>query len=648
IIRYKSSRVCSLNIIIRAINSDSVSSDYEYVLNVSSTPQASLRVPSVVVKDEKFNIMASLLISDDKPTLIYRYDFNGDRRFDYSETVQAGKSSVIKDFSFPELGYHTVFVEITDSKTNKKYSKLRRILVNEPPKVTFKITPESGNLGTKFTLLVNCNGACDSVNQMIMQLDMSRDGKWEQIQGGTLLESKQFPYQWKKPGTYQLRLIVSNKIDVSDTLFREVVVNQVIQVKSISSVDTANVGDTVRFTCNMDSSSAPVKYYEWSFEESSVFATTTQNNISRVFSNEGKYVVSCRVVDQNGTVTLIQKEIVVRKSVVKIGAGGPYKADINKEFGVEEKISDPDKRIIRYSWDFDGDNKPEWTSDSSSKARHVFRRSGKYVIRLSAELKNGEIVRDSSTVTVVNSKPIAKAGEDILSKSGRNVKLEGIGEDKDSNIVRYEWDFDGDGKADWSSAENGIVKHEFEVYSNAVFTVIDSDSAKVSDTIRIIICPEGMVTVENGKFCVDKYEWPNKKGETPSVKITYSEAQKKCAESGKRLCTPQEWETACQSGKKRNDYPYGSKYKPENCNTMGNPSVKNSLTVSGNFTSCVGDFQIYDMSGNVAEWVESPKKANPYVYGGSWQNSEEGSKCNSRIELEDGIKYFYAGFRCCK
>ena len=47
-------------------------------------------------------------------------------------------------------------------------------------------------------------------------------------------------------------------------------------------------------------------------------------------------------------------------------------------------------------------------------------------------------------------------------------------------------------------------------------------------------------------FCIDKYEWPNKKGELPKVMMTFWDAKKSCEANGKRLCTSSEHTFACE------------------------------------------------------------------------------------------------------
>jgi len=156
-----------------------------------------------------------------------------------------------------------------------------------------------------------------------------------------------------------------------------------------------------------------------------------------------------------------------------------------------------------------------------------------------------------------------------------------------------------------------------------------------------------MQTIESEKFCIDTYEYPNKKGETPLLNVTYTQARESCQKQGKRLCTPHEWESACRNEKEKNSYPYGKNYIKERCNTLGNPVVKNKVSESGFFYDCRGDAGVFDMSGNAAEWTES-QGGEPYVYGGSWQSGENESTCGSKLQLQGGGKYFYVGFRCCK
>jgi len=91
-----------------------------------------------------------------------------------------------------------------------------------------------------------------------------------------------------------------------------------------------------------------------------------------------------------------------------------------------------------------------------------------------------------------NEPPTARI-DDITfpARANRTLTFEGAGSDTDGSIVRYEWDFDGDGTYDWNSTENGITTHSFTLPGNYTpsFKVKDdggnwSVEANVSLTVR--------------------------------------------------------------------------------------------------------------------------------------------------------------------
>ncbi len=160
-----------------------------------------------------------------------------------------------------------------------------------------------------------------------------------------------------------------------------------------------------------------------------------------------------------------------------------------------------------------------------------------------------------------------------------------------------------------------------------------------------LFCPEGMVLVDLPpgagdkpffKVCIDKYEYPNKKGEMPTGDVSFTEAQKKCRQQGKRLCTVTEWQWAC-SGREGYDYPYGWTFSEEACNTEGIQDPEES----GSYRSCVSKFGAYDMVGNKFEWVRG-ENGKPMLMGGPR------SKCQSVSSGAGGKAKPQTGFRCCK
>jgi formylglycine-generating enzyme required for sulfatase activity len=122
----------------------------------------------------------------------------------------------------------------------------------------------------------------------------------------------------------------------------------------------------------------------------------------------------------------------------------------------------------------------------------------------------------------------------------------------------------------------------------------------------------------------------NGRGVVPQAYLSYHSAKRACERAGKRLCTEAEWERACRGQENRN-FPYGDAFREPPCNVsqLQHPAfVLHSLSSSGHLDprlnllvaggeepvlwltgsseqckSRWGDDAIYDMVGNLDEWV---------------------------------------------
>ncbi len=85
--------------------------------------------------------------------------------------------------------------------------------------------------------------------------------------------------------------------------------------------------------------------------------------------------------------------------------------------------------------------------------------------------------------------PTAIAGQDVSISPGGTVQFSGAGTDDDGTIIKYEWDFDGDGVYEWSSEENGITTFLFnnEGTYTATLRVTDNDGKTGIDSITITV-----------------------------------------------------------------------------------------------------------------------------------------------------------------
>jgi formylglycine-generating enzyme required for sulfatase activity len=166
-------------------------------------------------------------------------------------------------------------------------------------------------------------------------------------------------------------------------------------------------------------------------------------------------------------------------------------------------------------------------------------------------------------------------------------------------------------------------------------------------------------------FCIDRFEYPNKRGEYPVLFVNWNEANQLCEDDGKRLCSETEWTFACE-GEEAMPYPYGYVRDEEACvvdktwvpyfpkafstpeGTMHELDRLWQGAASGARPRCKSPFGVYDMTGNVDEWTRSSStEGRPSVLkGGYWGPVR--TRCRPSTRAHGELHAFYQqGLRCC-
>jgi formylglycine-generating enzyme required for sulfatase activity len=185
-------------------------------------------------------------------------------------------------------------------------------------------------------------------------------------------------------------------------------------------------------------------------------------------------------------------------------------------------------------------------------------------------------------------------------------------------------------------------------------------------------CPRDMARV--GMSCMDRYEAPNRRGAMPLVMQSASDAETWCASRGKRLCTEDEWISACEGNQKR-QYPYGGSHEEGRCNddkvwkqvdetilskwpapeAQEHTKTLYQAAASGSKRGCMSEDRVYDLTGNVEEWVTRTRQhANNHrtiLIGCYWSGCYGGGKptCHSTNAAHGPeFRFYETGFRCCK
>ncbi len=153
------------------------------------------------------------------------------------------------------------------------------------------------------------------------------------------------------------------------------------------------------------------------------------------------------------------------------------------------------------------------------------------------------------------------------------------------------------------------------------------------------------------------------KPEFAAMSVSWDEAVAYCKWAGKRLPTEAEWEKAGRGEGKRK-YPWGEKFVTNGANVDGAEDGYKYLASPGSFEVGRSPYGIFDMTGNVAEWVadtydEGYYRKSPYrdpkgpvdgdlkvVRGGSWRETEHNARLSKRFAAKHWRTDITIGIRC--
>jgi len=228
---------------------------------------------------------------------------------------------------------------------------------------------------------------------------------------------------------------------------------------------------------------------------------------------------------------------------------------------------------------------------------------------------------------------------------------------------------------------------------------VDRTAAIMSTNAR---CPAEMALVDD-RVCVDRWEaslvqrvpggvekaWSpflpidgresgvravSRPGVIPQGYISGRQAAEACSASGKRLCSADEWEHACR-GPSNFQFPYGAERRAGACNDDVRPvhpvaevsqllgiqrdrmwreamnetlinQLPDTLLPTGSRAECTNAYGVYDMVGNLHEWIDDPD--GTFRGGYYMDTTKNGDGCSYRTMAHDFTYHDYStGFRCC-
>lgn len=147
--------------------------------------------------------------------------------------------------------------------------------------------------------------------------------------------------------------------------------------------------------------------------------------------------------------------------------------------------------ISLYEWDFDGNGTYDWSSPSSPNTVYTYKQLGAFNPTIKVTSPTGKTLTDTIAITVQHPLIATANASPATGVAPLKVTFIGSGIDQTGTITKYEWDFNGDGIYDWSSAfsQNAYYTYARRGTYTAVLRLTDNNGYTDAENIVITVNP---------------------------------------------------------------------------------------------------------------------------------------------------------------
>lgn len=279
---------------------------------------------------------------------------------------------------------------------------------------------------------------------------------------------------------------------------------------------------TVNFVTKAEYTDGAIMRYRWDFQGDGVFDTSDPGarDYSRVFTTKGTFNAVLEVTnDKNQVATKTVPIVVTGNPPVATASLNPSNGPIPLMVNFTGSGTDADGTIAKFEWDFDGNGTFDFTSTTTGNTTNTFSTAGTYNAIFRVTDNEGLTATATVTTTAVRAGPpgspiatITNPANPITVNAASTVSFSGTGSDPGGSITKYEWDFNGDGVYEYSSATTastsfkydspGIYTAKLRVTDNSGLTGIDTTDITVNLPVTLSLSADTCKPLDGGTISV--------------------------------------------------------------------------------------------------------------------------------------------------
>ena len=364
-------------------------------------------------------------------------------------------------------GPHTITVRATDT-AGQPGEALVEFTVNSPP-----VANAGGNrtVPEATTVSFDASGSTDTEASIYAY-------QWT-FDDGTTTDGIAPSHHYPQDGVYSVALMVTDTAGSTHTDSIEVTVLDLAPAAAFNWYpEPQDEGFLVEFTD--ESTGYPDAIVSWNWDFGGL-DTSTEQNPSFTFADDGAYTVTLTVTDDDGSTAIVSHTVTVLDLMPTAGfAWSPEPQDEGSPVQfTDESTSYPDT-IVAWDWDFDGSG-----ASTDQNPSFTFMDDGTYTVTLTVTDEDGSIDTISHTVNVSDLSPTAGfSWTPEPQDEGSAIQFTDASTSAPDDIVGWSWDFAGLGT---SAAQNPSFAFLDDGSYTVTLTVTDEDgsTSTVSHVVTI-------------------------------------------------------------------------------------------------------------------------------------------------------------------